>query len=148
MLGGLAVTTTAISVIVTGLVWATRLVFLTLIGSRCSNRNAHWRRCCFNRSSCCSGRRRSLALGLIFGFTLGFFFGLQASRFRSGALLFEPTLLLGFDLFVAALDEGLLLAHFNADGLAASARRVLVVLRCKVILRGASAFFSPWLLFR
>src|SRR5690606_13740657 len=75
------------------------------------------------RNGSCRGfasRSSSLALGLFFSLTLGFFLGLQTLGLGSCLLSFQLALLLGFELFRAALDEGFLLAHCYADGLAAS----------------------------
>src|SRR5690606_8422592 len=54
-----------------------------------------------------------------FGTRPCFCFGLQARSFFLGTALFEFALLFGVNLFLAALDEGLLLAYFDADRLAA-----------------------------
>ena len=56
------------------------------------------------------GSSGSLTLGLFFGLALGFFLGLQALGLGSCPLSFQLTLLLGLELFRAALDEGLLLS--------------------------------------
>jgi len=61
-----------------------------------------------------------LATGFFLGARTRLFFCLQTSRFFGRALLFQFALLLGLDLIRAALDEGFLLAHLDADGLAAA----------------------------
>src|SRR5690606_1686409 len=104
MLGMLAVTT----LVIVGtrrlvLLDAARLFLLALDGD--------------SRSGSCSGSFLQLA-GSRFGLLTGLFLGLQACGFFSGTLLFQLALLLGLDLGRAALDVGLLLAHFHADSLA------------------------------
>ncbi|KAF1003226.1 MAG: hypothetical protein GAK36_00288 [Pseudomonas sp.] len=121
-------TATTVVVVGTGFVRAAR--FLTLAGfgrRRGSNRCCVLHRLgrCRCRCRCSSGfdrrrlRCRRLATRFFFGTALGFFFSLLTGSVLYCATLFQLALALGLDLFGAALHEDFLLAHFNADALAA-----------------------------
>ena len=123
MLRMLAITT--LVVITAWLLDTTRLFLLTLRRrsyrldrNRCRF-GAHRRlNSCWRRGLALRLDRLSLTACFFFGTLARVLLGLQASSLFSRALLLGFATLFGFDFLGAALDEGLLLAHFNADGLA------------------------------
>ncbi|RMT41165.1 hypothetical protein ALP47_05114 [Pseudomonas savastanoi] len=128
----LPVAAAGIAVVSTRLVRATLFVTLASVSRRrCAGRCRSSRCWCWrftHRLSCSNrlrGCRSRLAGGrliarIFFSATLGFFFSLLTSGIFYRTAFVHLALALGFDLFRATLHKDFLLAHFNADALAAS----------------------------
>src|SRR5690606_25253080 len=116
-LGNLALTAIINHFALFNTTWFFLLAYFTSRSSRCVE---HHRGSRFGPGSCWSFRApgRLLASRARLGFLLGFFFGLHTCRLLGSTLFFQFTLLVGLDFNRAALDEGLLLADFDTDGLA------------------------------